>query len=119
MKGPEMAFRYDYLCLAPPNGTFAYIRVEGHALDPESPSGPLLESLLAPSMKQEITLEEGNLVPGNPHGIPAQALCCDGTTFTSHAEDVGLGIMTRELLRLETGNDQVLWGLREYIKKTP
>lgn len=116
-KDASGAFRYDYLCVASCAGEssepFAFVLFEGHALHAEGPGGEMFEKLLSGAMKWQFSLTDDGLEEENAFGVPGDLVLGGGVVSAAHAEDVALGIMTRELVCTE---DLGACGLRERVK---
>ena len=112
LEGPELAFRYDYLCVADPEEGWVYLNFAGHALDSEG-AGAILEDLVASSMKLEVTLQGDKVEEGNVHGVPLDFVLGGGDLLVSDPVELGLAVNDRQLVQVTDGEGNPVWGLRE------
>jgi len=115
VKDSDLAFRYDYLCIASAEKGYAYVRLEGHALHPDTPAGEVLEGIVGPNMKRQFTLQAGKLNEGNQLGIPGGFLTTGGETSLKHVENVILGLVEQRLLLFDEEDWGPAWGVRQLM----
>jgi hypothetical protein len=115
--------RYDYVAaptLEAGGGRYTYVGFETHALH----SGPdgALDGYFQETGSDEMTMEDGSLSDGNPHGAPAPfanrgALPAGARKLAQWAVDLGPGILYRKLVRARDASGQPLELLSETIEE--
>ena len=117
LDGDEFAFDYDYLSAVNlESSPYEYVWFETHALD-QSILGKLLDDYLVRYASEELTLQDGELLCGNPGGVVRPAKEDDSVVLLENRVPLKLAVLRRQLVRTRGSSGVTLSGLREIFER--
>jgi hypothetical protein len=120
LRAHDFAIRYEYVGVACPGDRgYGLVNFTSHTLHDAGLLARALDGYLQRSASAMMTLEDGKLVDGNPHGVYSPPPDDAAVVLFENQVDLGPAVLQRQMIRTRDRSGRVLHGLREIFTAKP
>lgn len=120
LRAHDFAIRYEYVGVACPGDSgYALVNFTSHTLYHDSLLASALDWYLRRSASAMMTIEDGKVIDGNPHGVYSPPQDDAAVVLFENQVDLGPAVLQRQMIRTRDRSGRALHGLREIFTARP
>jgi hypothetical protein len=120
LRAHDFAIRYEYVGVACPGDRgYGVVNFTSHTLRSGGLLAGALDWYLQRSASARMTIEDGKVIDGNPHGVYSPPQDDAAVVLFENQVDLGPAVLQRQMIETRDRSGRVLHGLREIFTAKP